>query len=136
MQWLKNRLLTHQYYKITKDGDQLSIFDPSPFEYILHIEHVNSLRYHFIKDSYEINIPYRICGMSVTIYDIDYNIPPNDFVVEGNDLFCETLTLWLCKHYLNIYPTTQSYITIIDENMDIYMGASINIKKHLQNDIK
>jgi hypothetical protein len=136
MQWLKNRIWTDQFYKITKEGDQLSIFDASPYEYILHIQNTDAIKYHFIKDNYEIKVPYRIFGMSVSIHEIDYNIPPNAFVVEDNELFSETLTLWLCKHYLSITPTPESYITVIDENMDIYTGSFIHIKKHLQNDIK
>lgn len=129
MQWLKNKLFTHQYYKITKEGDQLSMFDPSPFEYILHIENIKSLRYHFIKEDYQLT-PYLMHGLSV---DIDawsnrsYLLPAKEFAVEGNELFNETLTLWLCKHYLHIPPTSKSRTTIIDRNMNIYT---------LKNDIK
>jgi len=118
MQWLKNRLFAHQYYKITKEGDQLSIFDPSPFEYILHIQNIDGLRYHFIKTNYEVT-PYVLHGLSVHIGEITYLLPAKEFAVQGNELFSETLTLWLCKHYLNI-PCEPSITTIIDKNMNIH----------------
>ena len=119
MQWLKNKLFTHQYYKITKEGDQLSIFDSSPFEYILHIQNVDSLKYHFMKKEYKLT-PYMIHGLSVCIDKVEYVLPAKEFAVQGNELFSETLTLWLCKHYLHIPPNTESVTTIIDKMMNLY----------------
>ena len=52
MQWIKNWWYTDQYYKITKDGDQKSIYDTSSFEYILHMHKTSKgMNYHFIKPS-------------------------------------------------------------------------------------
>jgi len=136
MQWLYNQVYRHQFYKITKEGDQLSMLDNSPAEYILHIQHEDKLRYHFIQTNYELTVPYTVLGMSVTIRDQPYLLPADQFIVRDNELFTETLTLWLCKHYLRIKPCHESTVTLIDENADIQVGTLCVVQNNLKNDIK
>ena len=84
MQWFKNRWYKNQYYKITSDGTQVSMMDNCEYKYILHIQ---QNKYHFIKNEYTLTYPYKVLGMSVRIRDKEYIIPPNDFLVGGNELF-------------------------------------------------
>ena len=57
MQWIRNWFYEHQFYKITAQGDQVSMMESTPYAYILHIQNRNGLKYHFIKDSYTIDVP-------------------------------------------------------------------------------
>jgi hypothetical protein len=136
MQWFKNRWYTNQYYKITEDGTQVSMMDPCNYKYILHIQNKDTLKYHFITDNYTLTCPYKILGMSVNIRNNEYILPPNSFLVKGNELFNKTFTLWLCKHYLYITPTNTCKVVILDENADIHFGSLINVDTNLKNDIK
>jgi hypothetical protein len=137
LQWIRNRFYEHQFYKITALGDQLSMMDSTPHVCILHIHRQSDgWKYHFITGSYEITTPYKVIGMSVNIRDTSYILPPNEFVIQGNDLFSHTLTLWLCKHYLYIEPTTESTLTLIDTDVNIHQCARLVVENNLQNDIK
>ena len=136
MQWIRNWFYEHQFYKITAKGDQVSMMESTPYAYILHIQNRNGLKYHFIKDSYTFDVPYEIIGLSVYLHDTAYVLPPKEFIVKGNELFTEALTLWLCKHYLYISPTTESTLTLIDSNIDIHTCSKLFVDNNLQNDIK
>jgi hypothetical protein len=137
IQWIRNWFYEHQFYKITAQGDQVSMMDSTPYAYILHIQRIGcGLKYHFIKDSYQLITPYEIVGMSIFINDKSYILPSNEFIVQGNELFTEPLTLWLCKHYLYIEPSSESTLTIIDENIDIHSCSNLIVQNNLQNDIK
>ena len=136
LQWIRNRFYEHQFYKITALGDQLSMMDSSPYVCILHIHRNDGLKYHFITESYELTIPYKVIGMSVYIRDTSYILPPDEFVIQGNALFSPVLTLWLCKHYLYIEPTTESTLTLIDTDVNIHQCARLVVENNLQNDIK
>ena len=135
MQWLKNQLYTHQFYKITKDGSQVSMMESDPYVYILHIQNDGKMKYHFIKNTYTLNCPYFILGMSIRIDTKDYILPANDFLVEGNELFSEIFMLWLCKHYLRINPCKTGLATILDENVDMHLCSSLIVHNNLKNDI-
>jgi hypothetical protein len=135
MQWFKNRWYTHQFYKITEDGKQVSMMSNCEYKYILHIQNNGSLKYHFITENYTLTCPYKLLGMSVCIHDKHYIIPPNDFIVDGNKLFNETFTLWLCRHYLYINLTHKCNVTILDENADIHVCSLLNVHNNLKNDI-
>lgn len=135
MQWIKNQLFTHQFYKITIDGSQVSMMECVPYVYILHIQNDGQMRYHFIKTNYSLRSPYSILGMSVHINHKDYILPPNDFLVDGNELFNEVFMLWLCKHYLRISPFKTGTATILDENADIHTCSLLNVHTNLKNDI-
>jgi hypothetical protein len=136
MQWLKNRWYQDQYYKITIDGNQVSMMDTCAFKYILHIQHKDTTKYHFIVNEYTLNSPYKVLGMSIRIGGKDYILPPNDFIVSGNELFNEIFTLWLCKHYLYISPHITCTVTILDENADMHTCSLLKVHNNLQNDIK
>jgi hypothetical protein len=136
VQWIRNLLYEHQFFKITAQGDQVSMMENVPYAYILHIQNKNGLKYHFIKDSYTIEIPYEVVGLSVYIQDTAYILPHKSFIIKDNELFTETLTLWLCKHYLHITPTTKSTITLIDSNIDVHTCSKLFVQNNLQNDIK
>jgi hypothetical protein len=136
MQWIRNWFYEHQFYKITAQGDQVSMMESVPYSYILHIQNKNGLKYHFIQDSYTIEIPYEIIGLSVYIRDTAYILPPKEFILKGNELFTETLTLWLCKHYLYIPPSSESTLTLIDSNIDVHTCSKLIVQNNLQNDIK
>ena len=137
IQWIRNRFYEHQFYKITALGDQLSMMDSTPYVCILHIHRqIGGLKYHFITGSYEIIIPYKVIGMSVCIEGTSYILPPNEFVIKDNVLFSSSLTLWLCKHYLYIDPTTESTLTLIDTGVNIYPCTRLVVQNDLQNDIK
>jgi hypothetical protein len=136
MQWIKNRIYRDQYYKIRHNGDQVSIYDFGPYDYILHIHNHGILKYHFIKTDYVISQPYKVLGMKINFDDISYIVPAESFFIKGNELFTETLTLWLCKHYLYIHPRTKCSLTLIDENIEIYKCDFVAVDNNLKNDIK
>ncbi len=136
IQWIKNNIYKDQYYKITKDGDQQSIYDFGPYEYILHIQNDGIIKYHFIKDSYAIVNPYKVLGMNINFEERSYIVPANSFFIKGNELFTEPLTLWLCKHYLYVIPRKKCTLTLIDEHVNLYKCNSIVVHNNLQNDIK
>ena len=137
VQWMRTRFYKHQFYKITALGDQLSMMDSTPHVCILHIHRQNDgLKYHFITGSYELTIPYKIIGLSVYLGGTSYILPPNEFVIQDNDLFSPSLTLWLCKHYLYIEPSRDSTLTLIDSNVDVHTCSKLLVQNNLQNDIK
>lgn len=136
MQWIKNRVYRDQYYKITKEGDQKSMYDFGPYEYILHIHNDGILKYHFIKEEYDLVYPYKVLGMNINFEDESYIVPAESFFIKGNELFTEPLTLWLCKHYLNISPRKKCTLTLIDEHANMYKCNCIVVDNNLKNDIK
>jgi hypothetical protein len=137
LQWLKNRWYTHQYYKITKTGEQCSMMDNVEHEYILHIYNDGKIRYHFIKKGqpYKIVYPYRILGMSIKFNQRTYIVPPHSFILQNNE-FTEPVQLWLCKHYLYISPSCQGLFTLIDDMAVIRNGNFLHINNTLEKDIK
>lgn len=137
MQSIKNWWYQDQYYKITKEGDQKSIYDSSPFEYILHMHKTTKgMQYHFLKpgDSYQIHLPYSVLGLSITINEVCYVLQPSSFLIQGNDLG-EIFVLWLCKHYLYRKHGKAEW-TILDNTVMLYQGSTICVNNELKNDIK
>jgi hypothetical protein len=128
MQWLKNKLFTHQYYKITNEGDQVSMMENVPHSYILHIYNDGHLRYHFIKPgkSYKIEYPPKILGLSVTYDNVHYILPTESFVIKHNE-FTPTIQKWLCKHYLYIKPHENGQFTMIDQDACIHCCETLFI---------
>jgi hypothetical protein len=135
MQWIKNWWYTDQYYKITKEGDQKSMYDASPFEYILHIHNNGSLNYHFLKpgDSYQLKHPYTVLGLSITL-DQCYVLPASSFLIKGNRLD-DTVVRWLCKQYLKCDYGTYEW-TVVDTQVQLHKGTEIHVNNELKNDIK
>lgn len=135
MQWIKNWWFTDQYYKITKEGDQKSMYDASPFEYILHIHNNGSLNYHFLKpgDSYQLKHPYTVLGLSITL-DQCYVLPASSFLIKGNRLD-DTVVRWLCKQYLKCDYGTYEW-TVVDTQVQLHKGTEIHVNNELKNDIK
>ena len=133
MQWIKNHWYTDQYYKITKEGDQKSMYDASPFDYILHI---HKGQYHFLKpgDSYQIKHPYSVLGLSITLDDDCYVLPASSFLIKGNHLG-DTFVKWLCKHYLYRSVGKVEW-TVVDSQVQLYKGTEIHVNNELKNDIK
>lgn len=137
MQSIKNWWYQDQYYKITKEGDQKSIYDSSPFEYILHMHKTSKgMQYHFLKpgDSYQIRLPYSVLGLSISINDDCYVLQPSSFLIQGNNLG-EIFTLWLCKHYLYRKHGKAEW-TILDDTVMLHQGTTICVNNELKNDIK
>jgi len=136
MQWLKNKLFTHQYYKITKEGDQISMMEDDAYSYILHIYNDGHIRYHFIKpgQSYKIEYPPKILGLSVTYDKVHYLLPTESFVIQDNE-FTPIVQKWLCKHYLYIPPHEHGTFTIIDKDACIHSYEDLSIN-NIDNNIK
>jgi len=126
MQWLKNKLFTHQYYKITNNGDQVSMMENVQHDYILHIYNDGHIRYHFIKSgtSYKLEYPTKILGLSVMYDNVTYILPTESFVIKNN-IFNSTIQKWLCKHYLRIPPQDDGQFTMIDQNACILQKKCI-----------
>ena len=136
MQWLKNKLFTHQYYKITDNGDQVSMMENVKHDYILHIYNDGHIRYHFIKlgQSYKLEYPTKILGLSVMYNDITYILPTESFVIKHNE-FNSTIQKWLCKHYL-YRKYGKAEWTILDDTVMLHQGSCICVNNELKNDIK
>lgn len=137
MQWIKNWWYNDQYYKITKEGCQLNMYDPSPFEYILHMHKTpKGMQYHFLKsgDSYQIKNPYHVLGLSITIDGTCYVLPPFSFLIQGN-ILGDTFLLWLCKHYLHRKPGKGEWM-IVDDTVCLHQGTVICVNNELKNDIE
>ena len=139
MQWLKNKWYTHQYYKITEDGDQVSIYDAQKAHYILHIQNTGPLYYHFITPgkSYEIHAPYDVLGLSIEIGTRkNYVLPAKSFILQGNPLGSTVFVKWLCKHYLGISFQEYWKIHCIDAEANVYSGHTLYVDNTLKKDIK
>jgi hypothetical protein len=67
MKWIKNNYYVHQYYKITEEGEQRSMYDSCTEAYILHIHNDGIMKYYFIPPggSYEMKTPYTVNELSV-----------------------------------------------------------------------
>jgi hypothetical protein len=137
MQWLKNKWYTHQYYKITEDGDQVSIYDSQKAYYILHIQNEGQLIYHFIvpRTSYVIQQPYDLLGLSIELKK-SYILPPTQFMIKGNQLGSTVFMKWLCKHYLGISFREYWQIHCIDTDANLYSGNTLYVDNTLKKDIK
>ena len=137
MQWLKNKWCTHQYYKITEDGDQVSIYDSTKAHYILHIQNEGELVYHFIipGKSYHIRKPYDVLGISVEVGK-SYVLPYKQFMIQGNQLGSTVFMKWLCKHYLGISFQPYWKIHCIDMDANLYSGHTLYVDNTLKKDIK
>jgi len=130
---MKNWWYTDQYYKITKEGDQKSIYDSSPFEYILHMHKTaKGMQYHFLKpgDSYQIRLPYSVLGLSITINEDCYVLQPSSFLIQGNNLG-EIFVRWLCKHYLYRKHGKAEW-TILDDTVMLHQGSTIFVNNELK----
>jgi len=137
MQCLKNWWYQDQYYKITKEGDQKSMYDSSPFEFILHMHKTSKgMQYHFLKpcDSYQIRLPYSVLGLSITIHGYCHILPSSSFLIKGNKLG-EIFVAWLCKHYLYCSPGKGEWM-IVDNQIQLHKGTVIYVNNELKNDIK
>ena len=140
MQFIKNWWYTDQYYKISADGNQLSMYNSSEHVCILHIhKSPTGIQYRFIKhgQSYQSStLSYTIFGLSLTIehcYTIfglsittnrSHILPVKSFLLEGNTLD-DTIVLWLCKNYLHVTPG-KSIWTIIDDKVCLHTGKTIH----------
>ena len=136
MQWLKNKLYTHQYYKITEDGEQVSMYDSRKAHYILHIQNDGQLYYHFIipGKSYEIQVPYSVLGLSIEL-DKSYELPAKQFIIKGNELGSTVFIKWLCKH-LGISFREYWKVHCIDSEANVYSGNTLYVENTLKKDIK
>jgi len=134
MQCLKNYFYTDQFYKITEEGDQISMTGNTPYVYILHI--YKGKKYHFVKpnESYKLEYPYKLLGLSVQFHKT-FILPPDSFVIKGNE-FTIPFLKWLCKHYLMITYKESPTITVIDEDACMMKGNSFCVNNTLKNDIK
>jgi len=137
MQWLKNKWYVHQYYKITEEGNQISMYDSKKAYYILHIQNDGPLYYHFIVPgkSYELNVPYETLGLSVEM-DKPYVLPSKQFIVKGNQLGSPVFMKWLCKHYLRIPVQETGRVHCIDSDANVYSGNTLYVENTLKKDIK
>lgn len=136
MKWI-HKYYTHQYYKITADGEQRSIYDSCKESYILHIHHDDhTIKYHFISGNYEVIQPYKVLGLSIQIRNKTYLLPPQSFIIKDNVLFDRPLLRWLCIYYLGIMPADTCKITAIDDRANLYCGNCISVNKSLEKDIK
>lgn len=136
MQWIKS---THQYYKITSEGEQKSIYDKCKESYILHIYNDHGvMKYHFIPPNgdYEMKSPYTVLGISIRIRNRTYLLPPSSFIWKGNVLFDRPLLRWLCIHYLGIMPADTCTVIAIDSDANLYSGERICVNTSLEKDIK
>jgi len=136
MQRFRNWWYNDQYYKITKDGEQRSMWSNAKHESILHIhKSPQGLQYHFIKpgESYKIVNPYDVIGLSFTVRDKTYLLSPHSFLIQGNE-WDEVFMKWLCKH-LGI-PFEMGTIGLLDSNITLYNGHYLKVQNDLKNDIK
>jgi len=139
MQWLKNKYCSHQYYKITSEGEQLSMYDKRPEAYILHIyREGDHIKYHFVakEQRYTRIVPYKVIGLSIGIRSRTYLLPAMSFIVKGNDLFDRPILRWLCTHYLGIMPADTCKIVAIDDCANVYTGDRLTVNSTLEKDIK
>jgi len=139
MQWLKNKYCSHQYYKISSEGEQWSMYDKRPEAYILHIYREDgNLKYHFVSryHSYVRIVPYQVIGLSIGIRSRTYLLPAMSFILKGNNLFDRPILRWLCTHYLGIMPADTCRLVAIDDCANLYSGERLVVNTTLENDIK
>jgi hypothetical protein len=136
MQWIKNKCYVHQYYKITEEGEQRSIYDPCKEAYTLHVYQDDVMKYYFIPPggSYEMETPYTVNELSVCIRNRTYRLPPESFIFKRNVLFDRPLLRWLCIHYLGIMPADTCTIVAVTDST--YSGERLCVNTSLEKDIK
>ena len=128
MQFIKNWWYTDQYYKITDDGTQKSMYDSSDYKCILRIhKSPTGIQYRFIQlgQPYQTkSLPYTIFGLSVTIQQRSFVLPVKSFLLHENTLN-ETVALWLCKNYLYVSPGEITW-SLIDNVVQIHTCKTIH----------
>ena len=113
------------YHMITVLGDQVPLYTNTliPIYGFLAVHnHNGAIRYQFTPN-YTVN-PYQESvkhwiGLQVVIYDKQYNLNPDEYLVNSNKLFTDTFKYWLCKK-LKVKPTKDMQVTVISNDLDIH----------------
>ena len=123
------------YYMITYSGEQIPIFEciNEPIWGFLTVYNKNSCyKYKFTRNFIidEMQLPtYKWLGLQITVNQKLYLLDVDEFLVVPNILFTDPIKLWLCTK-LNIIPTTDIDICIIDEDVNMSSINSIELNKN------
>ena len=115
------------YFSITDDGTQLPLTLEIPKTLMVIYYTPTSTKYRMVtpeetdieelKSAYSTyeEPTYSFLGLSVSIDDVEYEIPSAEFMVVGSLLFSPIFNLWLCKNYLHVAPCSNIVATFIDD---------------------
>ena len=123
------------YYMLAEDGEQLPLYEIpcKPIWGFLTVHNKNfEYKYkftsHFVIE--DIEIPdYKWYGLQITIYEKQYNLEIDEFLVVNTILFTDMFKLWICRK-LGVVPTTDVFISIIDENINVIPTNSLVLHKN------
>lgn len=123
------------YYMITEEGKQIPIFHDwdEPIWGFLTVYNKNyNYKYKFTQNFViaDLEIPkYKWVALNVNIHNKYHLLNVNEFLVSPNILFINPIKLWLC-HKLQVEPTTEMNICLIDENVNVLTVDSLELYKH------
>jgi hypothetical protein len=112
------------YYMITEKGKQIPIFHhcDEPIwgfltEYNNNYEYKYKFTPNFVID--ELSVPtYKWIGLQIKVHNKYHILNVNEFLVVPSILFTNPMKLWMC-HNLQLEPTTDMIITLVDENVNV-----------------
>jgi hypothetical protein len=115
------------YFSIADDGTQTPLTDDIPKTLMVIYYTPTRTKYRMLtpeetdieelKSAYSTyeEPTYSFLGLSVSIDDVEYEIPSDEFMVVGSLLFSPIFNLWLCKNYLHVTPSSNIVVTFIDD---------------------
>jgi hypothetical protein len=120
---------------ITEEGKQIPVFHDwhEPIWGFLTVYNTNyDYKYkftpNFVIDA--LTVPeYKWIGLQVKVHNKYYMLNVNEFLVAPNFLFTNPMKLWLC-HKLQINPTTELDITLVDEDVNVHKVKNIELYKN------
>jgi hypothetical protein len=122
------------YYMITEKGKKIPIFQDchEPIwgfltEYNNNYDYKYKFTPNFVID--ELSVPtYKWMGLQIKVHNKYYMLNVNEFLVVPSILFTNPMKLWLC-HKLQVEPTTEMIITLVDENVNVSTVQSMELYK-------
>ena len=120
---------------ITEKGKQIPIFQycDEPIwgfltEYNTNYEYKYKFTPNFVIE--ELMVPeYKWLGLEIKVHNKYHMLNITEFLVAPNILFTNPMKLWMCNN-LQIEPSTDMIITLVDENVNMYKVKNIELYKH------
>jgi len=116
------------YFSIADDGTQMPLTHEIPKTLLVIYYTPTTTKYRMLTPEGETDIEelrsaystyeeptYSFLGLSVSVDELEHEIPASEFMVVGSVLFSPIFNLWLCKNYLHVPPSSNVVVTFIDD---------------------